>query len=72
MTENDAKEKWCPLARVAMVHCDAGNEFIGAINRAAVMEAEVNCIGSDCMAWRKAMGNPRYGYCGAFGKPDFT
>ena len=65
MTEQEAKTKWCPLARGK-----------GGVNRADAGENTLlygNCIGSACMAWRTAEkfgdGKPYLGYCGLAGKP---
>ncbi len=50
ITESEAKEKWCPFARVG-VHAGSGG---AAVNRYPVPEVQkdANCIGSACMAWR--------------------
>lgn len=47
MTEDEAKKKWCPMARVSASGCslsfnrvDDGTPSIGA-----------NCIASDCAMW---------------------
>ena len=47
MKESEAKEKWCPMARVvcnpngpAYNRLEGGEPSIGA-----------NCLGSDCMMW---------------------
>ena len=66
MTEDEAKEKWCPQGpTVATDEYNAGFTF--------------TCIGSKCMAWRwhgVVMGQdspPRpeelQGYCGLAGRP---
>ena len=52
MTEEEAKGKWCPKARVVHENADgamftAGNAFGDGCRSAATM-----CIGSACMAWR--------------------
>lgn len=59
MTEDEAKTKWCPFARV--LTADARDHYPAA-NRAAMVEGgqftmntnpvHSRCIGSDCMAWR--------------------
>ena len=57
MTEEDAKTKWCPFARVSCANTpETGNH---AANRNAVMLDEApsltagsQCVGSRCMAWR--------------------
>lgn len=62
MTEAEARLRWCPFARVSMVHREI------AINRYAELPAMpqgTTCLGADCMAWRWAYG-PKSddGYCG--------
>lgn len=81
LTEDEAKKKWCPLARArngyAAVNRDRGDPYVDCL-----------CIASACMAWRKVDqigigpngekrdrdmdGRTRWidrGYCGAFGNP---
>lgn len=51
MTEDQAKEKWCPFVRFAM-HGEDGQ----AANRADPVPESApwnKCIASACMAWRK-------------------
>lgn len=43
ITEYDAKNRWCPFARLS--------EMGGTFNRCGPA-ANVECIGSQCMAWR--------------------
>lgn len=68
VTEEEAKKRWCPMARV-----NAGPGFnrnsVGEPSRSAL------CIASECMAWRKdqnseydTQGNLR-GFCGLSGNP---
>ena len=45
MTEDEAKDKWCPFARVS----ETGGRSV-AINRDA--EPWPTCVASKCMAWR--------------------
>lgn len=62
MTEDEAKTKWCPHARVVCYDDEAPPEYIPPANRAAISEAghrRINnnpetsrCIASACMAWR--------------------
>lgn len=83
MTEDEAKTKWCPFARVSVgIEC-----LVAPDHRAVTRDAngiatgiDQNCIGSICMAWRwgreEVGDNPRMtkrseadGYCGLAGKP---
>ena len=80
MTEDEAKAKWCPMARYATGANPATygdwNTFPGGVGSAN------RCQGSDCMAWRwerftgLSDGVPldrpipkQPGYCGLAGKP---
>lgn len=70
VTEEQAKEKWCPKARAPV-----GNAASNcAVNRTHMAHHGLPaCIGSQCMAWRwtpvSEVLEKRSGYCGAFGKP---
>lgn len=48
LTEEDAKQKWCPLSRAVRGDCVSG------FNRGTDMKPDVAtfCIASACMAWR--------------------
>jgi hypothetical protein len=71
MTEDEAKQKWCPQVRFTQWNdqmLSNRGEFSGA----------TNCLASGCMAWRWANERglrsdgasvPIYGYCGLAGKP---
>ncbi len=78
-TEDEARQKWCPEARMAYRSPEhwAGPVFQGAINRIERNGTEgIRCIASDCMHWRFGRDEdgkypvvvPR-GYCGLSGKP---
>lgn len=76
VTEAQAKESWCPLARCVPADRN-GNAIVGVAagyNRGHVdggVLPAARCIGSDCMAWRwDHAGTNERGYCGAFGKPS--
>ena len=75
MTEDEAKLKWCPMARVA-------DPAIGTFNRDAVSSkhgiAGWMCLASGCMAWRWELPDSELvgersplsrGHCGLAGKP---
>jgi hypothetical protein len=70
MTEQEAKTKWCPMARV-----DVGGEGVAAVNRREVRTKQAgdtwaglnsNCIGSGCMVWCNGHASGK-GYCGLAG-----
>jgi hypothetical protein len=78
VTEEDARSKWCPFARVAIGVGPIGGSTTGytVFNRATTVgEAPLNamCLGSACMAWRvraAADGKGGWkgdGYCGLAG-----
>lgn len=77
MTEDEAKQKWCPMVRALFVvgqHGVACNVF-----QKDGEDFKAACIGSDCMMWRKVAltesltdlykeGAESTGYCGLAGK----
>ncbi len=60
MTEDQAREKWCPYARVFILTGDVNKPTRGAygpMNRIGneeriTWQGSSNCIASDCMMWR--------------------
>lgn len=74
MTEDEAKTKWCPFVRVALVTRPATgpSERIVAPNSTSFNASVIggtdevkhtgNCITTDCMAWRVTdkQGGPAY------------
>jgi len=52
MTEDEAKEKWCPMARVTLL---SDSKLVGSANRAGLggrsIEEDPKCLGSECMMW---------------------
>jgi hypothetical protein len=64
LTEDAAREKWCPFARD-----DSGGDNPCTVNRPNYPAYQVRCIASDCMAWRWYDENThnRYGLCGLAG-----
>ena len=73
MTEDEAKTRWCPFARL--------NDGAGNYNRCGPA-ANLECIGSACMTWRwsayvtrstneATTKEPKIdsGYCGLAGRP---
>lgn len=80
MTEGEAKEKWCPFARLKVAdRVQAGdpvcNEPQTTFNRLAVngrpepmLAQQGMCLGSGCMAWRWWEDrNLESGFCGLAG-----
>ena len=66
MTEDEAKTKWCPFVRYAIVSkyvVSSGANRLGDDVGYHENASQCRCIGSACMAWRPA------GYCGLAGKP---
>ena len=78
MTEDEAKTKWCPFARVTIRDdiADSWNRFEDGIE--AAVDGS-HCIASNCMAWRwgkkpSADGvlfveDREHGYCGLASRP---
>jgi hypothetical protein len=57
MTEDEAKTKWCPFARVAARansegHGTSGNRWPDQDDATGTSDACYRCIGPACMAWR--------------------
>ena len=73
LTEEQAREKWCPEARVALRHHEPNSsQFWGTANYDEDEGRISFCIASDCMMWRwgeqVADGkDARHGYCGLAG-----
>ena len=49
MTEDEARQKWCPFVREVIC---GQSERLGSYNRFEGTQAGCNCIASDCMAFR--------------------
>lgn len=74
-TEDEAKTKWCPFARVAFQYRVQAPDAMIVPNRAENEAPIGTCIASECMAWRKkprlSDGQPSLlGYCGLAGDGD--
>ena len=76
MTLEEAKKKWCPMARVVEVNADEGALY-GPFNRyhtsvsshlASPDCQQARCLADDCMMWRWTL-LPVKGYCGLAGRP---
>ena len=77
MTEKEAKEKWCPMARCKIDHDCADTIAVNRWSDGAMMRGSL-CVASDCMMWRWNIDNDFIvgtgtikfgGYCGLGGKP---
>jgi len=63
VTEDEARKKWCPFARVpdgggvtgavTATNRHAGRKT-GGDGKPRILRGNAMCIGSECMAWRKA------------------
>lgn len=63
MTEKEAKEKWCPMARCKIDHDCADTIAVNRWSDGAMIRGSL-CVASDCMMWRwEIIG----GYCGLGG-----
>lgn len=77
MTEDEAKTKWCPFARVNTTAEDSVTGRVTGINGGGNRmltgtgfhdnPAQARCLGSTCMAWRW-LEIGRLGYCGIAGR----
>jgi hypothetical protein len=63
MNEEEAKTKWCPMARVQSA--ETGPAYNVRDN--GLFINEIKCIASDCMMWRE-IDAIKGGYCGLAGK----
>ncbi|MEE9158925.1 MAG: hypothetical protein V3U60_11125 [Gammaproteobacteria bacterium] len=79
MTEDEAKTKWCPFARVVFEDSGMmGNRLYVQSAGVQIWDCGSRCIGSECMAWRRTRhddslhnesGKSYDGFCGLAGKP---
>ena len=62
MSEDEAKTKWCPHARVA-TYAMGGDGGMAATNKVSngKIRDGARCIGSECMAWRWQVTRPEIG-----------
>lgn len=76
MTEDEAKKRWCPFAR--LYNMNRAHEMVSAPE--PEWPAQCACIASACMAWRwtdplyqnpalAELNKDRNGHCGLAGKP---
>ena len=80
VTEAEAKQKWCPEARVSLYHRATDANRMVRYGEGAdsedyrAFDAATRCVGSGCMFWRwqadvTAELSGRHGYCGNAVKP---
>ena len=85
LTEDEAKQRWCPFSRTAFQYRHGDGDAMVVANRAENDNPITDCIASQCMAWRWRVGPPSKqdrasyretsampeweGYCGLAGKP---
>jgi hypothetical protein len=74
MKASEARQKWCPFARVSF-HCGTDKDMADKLGNAQSynrlawigdMDAappESRCIAERCMAWNQSYENPLSGYC---------
>lgn len=70
MTEDEAKTKWCPMARAWAEGNDGHAASINRQYQRGKPDIDCYCIASDCMMWRSLDGVTVHGYCGLAGKPQ--
>jgi len=67
MTEDEAKTKWCPFARVMIDSSSPmGGIALAGVNRPLSTDRRykaASCLATGCMLWRKFQSSPG-GYCG--------
>ena len=80
LTEDSAKDKWCPLVRVLEFEDQtAGTEdtpdwVAASVNRTAGDVIKNKCLASECMFWRwshQVHNDQPTGFCGAAGLPKY-
>jgi hypothetical protein len=65
MTEQEAKNRWCPMIRLEIGPENAKWQGIAFTNRGEKFEPEtITCIASRCMFWCWVEGQGDDGYCG--------
>lgn len=69
MTEEEAKTKWCPMARILFTTPDGGYAVGNLFKHSTGMMEATMCLGSGCMLWREHPDPQMGGYCGLAGVP---
>ena len=53
MTEEEARQKWCPFVRITISEFpETGNVAVNVGPKGSRTYDQSRCIASDCMAWR--------------------
>lgn len=73
MTEDEAKNNWCPMTRYRNAEIkDAHGHLVEVRAISNLPSGAGKCLGSECMAWRETSSPPItrhvHGYCGLAGK----
>ncbi len=57
LTEEEARTKWCPMARVPILDCSRAIPVTVAANRDHYGDPTASgcCIASDCMLWERVL-----------------
>ena len=85
VTEQQAKEKWCPHVQVQSLSMKVEEQHDLGTKQSETTEIQyqsnrgesqiditalnTHCIGSACMAWRRDTRDDTLGYCGLAGRP---
>ncbi len=65
MLETEAKQKWCPFARIVDYYLGEGNHSVPVtVNRlpSGIIDASAKCLVSECACWVK--DTDYKGHCG--------
>lgn len=69
MTQKEAFDKWCPMARVMNgVDSLSHNRYGAGLNTGDLPEG-AECWGPGCAVWRWLDSEHKSGYCGLGGRP---
>lgn len=70
MTEEEAKQKWCPMVRVSVFPTSTGGKLWSNNRQDLEHRNGSKCLGSACMMWRwHGPYSDRTGHCGLAGRP---
>ena len=70
LSEENARSKWCPFARLPHGDVCSGSSALAAVNRSP--DEKARCLASGCMLWRwyehEGEGDAMRGYCSLSGE----